>query len=105
MGWAREKAGVAVILIAAAGYALLSSGTGSTLVLNADCRDSGEIVVDGTRWILDQGSDVPRSWRGRGEVEGVVVVESDGSGRFVALDGTTLPVTTGFRKMSCSLWD
>lgn len=105
MVWAREKIGLALLVMAAAGYAILSGGAGSVLVLNPDCRDAGEIVVDGTRWILDQGSDVPSSWRGRGEVEGVVVVESDTSGRFVALDGTTLTVTTGFRKVSCSLWE
>ncbi len=80
-----------------------SSGhtSAATLALDGDCRDGGDIDVDGVRWFLDHGSDVPEGWRNVAEVEGTI---DTNNGVFVAEDGTRLKVRNDFRKLGCSLW-
>lgn len=99
---------VAALMLASLSATACSSGTdqalSATLVLDPACRDGGSIDVDGARWILDQGSHVPLSWRQRSEVSGTLQLEANGV-VFAAADGTRLRVTNGFRKLSCSLWD
>ncbi len=101
----RSNVWVAVLVVLAVGCSATGGETLSTLVLDPECRDGGEVVADGTRWFLDQGSDVPRSWRARSEVEGVLHIESETTGRFLAADGTALVVRNDFRRLSCSLWE
>lgn len=82
-----------------------SGSSDVTLVLDPDCRDGGGISIDDeVHWVLDHNSDVPASWRGRGEISGTLTPDRDG-GYFVADDGTRVGVTNGYRKASCSLWE
>lgn len=77
-----------------------------TLLLDADCRDGGDIYLDdGSHWYLDHNSNAPISWRGREEVSGTLTTTATDHGYFVADDGTRLAVTNSFRKMSCSVWE